>query len=1488
MKHNKNILTKLFLFGFLVVLMTFSFSEGAMNDYCIIPPFISPTIPPNILIVLDNSGSMNDQAYSGTYDPTQFANGQYYGYFDATKNYKYTGNGRWEPTVEPMTNGTNANPIASGNFLTWATTRRIDAAKKLLIGGKASPRSPAGAVTVKIYGENSPTSWNFSKDFDNTTVPGLIFPFTGNYRYSMSGDQLSITPLVAGASTENVRPNSDIVNGAWVPNAGATNWTQVAEAAADADTTYIQNTTSSTNDQVILGYKPYAPAIAGSITNVTIVVRAKKAGTSTNQTRRIQAVIRMKGGASDVDYISNYSNLSTTYTNYSFNWATNPQTGLNWQFADLTGNAVGSMVGFGIKAYTTPTAANYPRATQIYMIVTVSNPSGGPYNLIVDQGMVKAVGIIDGLSDDVRFGLTYYNTSEGAEVDTYVNFGSPVNMITSIQNMSPTTWTPLAETMYEMTRYYRQDNPYYPNAPADFQTGLNYDPYYFNYSDPAITDAYVPCARSYILFLTDGESTQDLNIPASIRGYSAGYRYAGTAVGTTYASSGTDYLIDVAFWARTNDMRPGVCTTTPTSWQTCLPGTQNIILYPVFMFGRGSTLLKDAAIDGGFDDLNGNNTPDCNTIASECYRDTDSDGVVESNGQDNPLAYYEGDDGYELEKNLIDAINAILRRAASGTAASVLASGEGTGANLVQAIFYPKRVFNEKEISWTGTLQSLWYYLDPYVNRSTIREDTVTDKELEIDQDYILRLYFNQAEQRTKADRFKSDKFGNPIMPQEASRYIEELDYIWESGGSLQSRDIGVDPRTIYVNKDGPPSLAAFTTGNAAALQTRLQASTLAEAQNIIAYIRGDSDVDSALYRNRTVTNKGITGIWRLGDVIDSTTKVVSWVPLNDYDLAYNDTTYAKFLASVKYTNRGKSKSGVYNGSGVVFAGANDGMLHAFTLGALELVNDGTTKKAAIRGPNLGREEWAFIPKNSLPYLRYLMCKDSNGDVNCGNPAKDYCHVYFIDLTTSIVDVSINSPAGCASANYWECQRDETSWRTVLVGGMKLGGGCKPSSGGSYPYGVRTPMAGEGYSSYFALDITDYLANYPRDPVNHPPQLLWEFTHPDLGFSTSGPSFIRINARDVQGGISKANINKNGRWFAVFASGPTGPIDTNKHEFKGFSDQTLKVFILDLKTGLPAAPVLDTGIQYAFASSIKRANIDYDLDYQDDALYFGYLKAEDNPPVASTKWNQGGVLRIITREDLSGADITAGGATALNPANWRWSKVIDNIGPVSAPVGHIAHYPSKGLPPDAGWLFFGTGRYFFKDDDLGVPNPPRRLYGIKDPCLRDATVLIADPTCTTDPDSQFCKECSVPISDYPRAVGVFDNATLTGLAADAANGWFIDLDTPERLTSTPSPTRIGIVFFATMSPGLELCEYGGSTYLWAMQYARASSVADSIVGKVLMQVSSGAIEEVDLKSALTEKAKRRTPPMVGLPPEDSPAITIPPEGSNLILHIRKK
>ena len=360
----------------------------------------------------------------------------------------------------------------------------------------------------------------------------------------------------------------------------------------------------------------------------------------------------------------------------------------------------------------------------------------------------------------------------------------------------------------------------------------------------------------------------------------------------------------------------------------------------------------------------------------------------------------------------------------------------------------------------------------------------------------------------------------------------------------------------------------------------------------------------------------------------------------------------------------------------------------------------------------------------------------------------------------------------------------------------------------------------------------------------------------------------------ASGSSSSANKDKNGRWFAVIASGPTGPI-TNL-QFKGFSNQNLKLFILDLKTGA-LLRTIDTGKTNAFGASLSNANIDYDLDYQDDALYMGYTASEVASPSSSTKWTNGGVIRLITKEDLDGNDVSATGNTALNPANWTWSDLTSNLGPVSSAVAHLAHYSSSGNnTPDKAWLYFGTGRYFYREDDLTAAD--RRIFSVKEPCLSK----VVD-------SSHYSDSCSAV------ALGDLTDATLTVPTAEPDGGWYITLDQSERVITDPLASTTGSVFYTSFAPSPDICEYGGSTYLWGVKYNTGGSLNNSLKGKAILQVSTGVIEEISLRDKFTDKkatnesAGRRTASMQGVPPSGQGlSIVGQPPPVKKVIHMRER
>jgi type IV pilus assembly protein PilY1 len=398
-------------------------------------------------------------------------------------------------------------------------------------------------------------------------------------------------------------------------------------------------------------------------------------------------------------------------------------------------------------------------------------------------------GILQRFADKARWGNEFFNdgtgnNQSGGSIASTIGTNM-TSLITNLQNKRCDTWTPLAEAYYVAMQYFKQE---------DVQAGLDYknnvvpnanlgDDPYWNGSE------YVYCAKSFVILLTDGASTKDSMIPDFLKDVDGdGDNTAcneSNGLNCDYESGGTDYLDDVALYARTTDLRED------------LEGDQNLILYTVFALADDEDarkLLKDAARNGGFEDRNGDGIPNGDySDAPENRKEWDKDG----NGI--PDTYFEASDGYKLERELGKAITDILARAASGTAVSVIStSGQGEG-NLVQAYFKPTIITDTEEIKWVGYLQSLW--LD---DRGNMREDTDHDLGLNVTEDRIIKYVDVNGETKVQRYPVTADE---PYPDLNATTPVdtvgmEEISPLWEAGIRLAQRD--PDDRKIftYIDKD--------------------------------------------------------------------------------------------------------------------------------------------------------------------------------------------------------------------------------------------------------------------------------------------------------------------------------------------------------------------------------------------------------------------------------------------------------------------------------------------------------------------------------------------------------------------------------------------------------------------------------------------------------------------------------------------------------------
>lgn len=119
-------------------------ATASMDTYTAYPTFLSLTLKPNVLVILDTSTSMLGFAYhhttgqwsTDTSDPI----GYYDGYFDSTKNFSY--NSTQAYFYE------DAAGIWSGKLLNFICMRRMDIAKKVLTGGRTGTAAD-GATVLK-------------------------------------------------------------------------------------------------------------------------------------------------------------------------------------------------------------------------------------------------------------------------------------------------------------------------------------------------------------------------------------------------------------------------------------------------------------------------------------------------------------------------------------------------------------------------------------------------------------------------------------------------------------------------------------------------------------------------------------------------------------------------------------------------------------------------------------------------------------------------------------------------------------------------------------------------------------------------------------------------------------------------------------------------------------------------------------------------------------------------------------------------------------------------------------------------------------------------------------------------------------------------------------------------------------------------------------------------------------------------------------------
>ena len=351
----------------------------------------------------------------------------------------------------------------------------------------------------------------------------------------------------------------------------------------------------------------------------------------------------------------------------------------------------------------------------------------------------------------------------------------------------------------------------------------------------------------------------------------------------------------------------------------------------------------------------------------------------------------------------------------------------------------------------------------------------------------------------------------------------------------------------------------------------------------------------------------------------------------------------------------------------VVFAGANDAMLHAFDAGRFQSNVVGGVQKGTYDVGG-GRELFAYIPREEMSRLHDMRFSSSRHEFSVDGPVR--ADDVFIDPRHTGTPTS-----------------GEREWRSVLVAGLREGGNSYYALDVTQP-DLLTTIAGEEVPTspnYVPSCITGSYSASACGPRKYG-TTLWEFSDPDLGNTWSKPNTGRIKILDSGG-------NPIFKYVAIFGGGldPDNPTTVGNHLYMVDIETGKYIYKRALDAGTPSNP----------------AAVDTDGDSLLDTVYIGTVA---------------GSMYKVDLSTAVGTTTLPSGDPVISDVAWDPFKIFDTGGrPIFFPpsvlfVGDLGRYA----------LAFGTGD---REDmwNSAVASQEGRFYVILDNG-RTATSAVLDET----------------------------------------------------------------------------------------------------------------------------------------------------------------
>jgi Tfp pilus tip-associated adhesin PilY1 len=966
------------------------------------------------------------------------------------------------------------------------------------------------------------------------------------------------------------------------------------------------------------------------------------------------------------------------------------------------------------------------------------------------------------------------------------------------------------------------------------------------------------------------------------------------------------YIAGMAYYAHTQDIRSD------------LPGRQTISTFMIDTQEYSSTPLLGQMnmlwLTGKYGSFNEKDNPDPENLNPTNTGNTRRPNDIEewdSDHDGNPDGYILADDPDKIGEQLGKIFATIASHGSSATAASVISGSQSGEGAIYQSIFFtqlPDSSSPPEIVTWAGSAHAL--FVDEL---GRMREDTPqgapTPAQNHILDPNDLVIEFKQVKLPNNQIEVTVNKtdVSDPNNPTTVTGLpITSIAYLWSSEGwlnGISNADIvtqrtyntAMDQRYIFTFIDingnhiadpgetlpfvspTPPTATQLdgiahpdtiypyipVSFDSTALPFFVNATNRGEflqkqTQRVINFTRGLDQGQITLgaggivpaFRSRQFNLNGTMGTWRLGDIVNSSPTSVS-KPAEALHLLYRDTSYATFAN--RYQQRRT----------VIYAGANDGMLHAFNGGFFEDRFDvfpatldgrpdveyllqpkdrtGTTittdaSSNPIAPHKLGAELWAYVPYNLLPHLYW----PTEADYGLKK------HVYFNDLKPRIFDAKIffdkitgmpidaDHPGG---------------WGTVLVGGMRFGGGKIDVDMNRNDGTVNSPDRTMS-SAYYILDITN---------PELPPTVLAEINFPGLGYTTCYPTAVpmaEIGGSTVPNVPGTTVSSSRNNWYLVFGSGPAetdGTPGTGTSLTAAISNQKANLYVVDLVELVqnkslvtltrnggfspPAVPCphcyerFDTVVNTSPAVNEPNAfisdpiSVDYQLDYKSDAVYFGTVSG-------NTTDGWGGEMRRIVIDNHQ------------DPADWISDSIL-----LGSETAAGIHQPITAAPTASTdrngrrWVFFGTGRFFVTGDAQN--SDQQTYYGIKEPVdtSNNPTWATVTRQFASGPPSQpglldvsnaqvFTDRSVIGIPNPPSPATPINTWNRLVEEIDLHSGWMLNFSRSGERNIGQAALLGSTLTFTTYIPPTDVCEFDGESILYAVFYTTGTAYFNPMIGTI--------------------------------------------------------